>query len=84
MDSIKLKRIIENNIPRRIDILITVFILAFAFFISLCFVDTGGEDYYASNIFLLAITVISVLTRGYLCGLLSALIGVIAVNYAFT
>lgn len=45
---------------------------------------TSGTDFYVSLIFVLAVMVISLLTDGYLYGILASLLGVIATNYAFT
>ena len=44
----------------------------------------GTSDTYASMIFLLAVLLVARTTGGYLYGLFASIIGVVAVNYAFT
>lgn len=67
------------------DIIISVIILGLAFLI--CFiihyfiVDSAT---YSSMIFILAIFLVSRLTRGYIYGVVSSIIGSFIVNYAFT
>lgn len=64
--------------------LYTVAILVSAFFVSL-----GIQLYFNASslipaVFVLAVFLISLLTNGYIYGFLSALVSVLAVNYAFT
>lgn len=66
------------------DALVTILILlcATALCAFLRLIDSG--DTYVSMIFVLAVVVVARMTNGYLCGLLSSAISVVAVNYAFT
>ncbi len=43
-----------------------------------------GKGEYSSTIFILAVFLIARFTDGYLCGIISSFIGVLAVNYMFT
>ena len=67
------------------DIIVTLLILGSAFFtcyvIHYFIVDSAN---YSSMIFFLAIFLISRLTRGYLYGIVSSVVGSFIVNYAFT
>lgn len=46
--------------------------------------STSGPDFYVSLIFVLAVMVISLLTDGYVYGVVASIISVIGTNYAFT
>lgn len=64
--------------------LISVTALCAAFFTSLLLQTWMNEHTLIPAIFVLAVLLISLFTDGYLYGIASALISVIAVNYAFT
>ena len=67
------------------DIIVTLLILGSAFltcYVIHYFIDDSAN--YSSMIFFLAIFLISRLTRGYLYGIVSSIVGSFIVNYAFT
>ncbi len=66
------------------DILITVICLICAFGLSLLFQYIFEVQEHITTVFVFAVFLISLLTRGYLYGVLGAFVGTIAVNYAFT
>ena len=65
------------------NILITVISLACAFAISLIFQYVFEVQEHITTIFVFAVFLISLLTKGYTYGVLSAFIATFAVNYAF-
>lgn len=66
------------------NILITAFVLAGAFIISLVFQHVFEIQERITTLFVFAVFLISMLTEGYIYGIVSAIAGVLAVNYAFT
>ena len=66
------------------DLLVTVLILGVSFGISLAVSGAFSIHALVPTFFVLAAFLISLLTDGYVYGILSALVGTIAVNYAFT
>lgn len=70
-------------LPERKDYILTLAVLAVACVLSGLLVNFDGSS-YVQLIFVLAVAVISRFTNGYLCGLISSLLGMFAVNYAFT
>lgn len=65
------------------DLFICAAILCIAF--TICsFLQNSTSDGFASPIFVLAVLMTSRLTDGYLFGMVSAVVGVIAVNYSYT
>ena len=68
----------------RRDILITAAILAAAFLLSLLLQYLFRTQSLIPAIFVLAVFLVSLVSRGYVWGILSSLISVLAVNYAFT
>ena len=66
------------------DGLITTGILVLSFIISLLFQNVFGVEEHITTVFVFAVFLISLITNGYLFGMLSALVGTIAVNWAFT
>lgn len=65
-------------------ILITTISLVFAFAFSLLFQYIFAVQEHITTIFVFAVFLVSLLTEGYLFGVLAAFIGTAAVNYAFT
>lgn len=65
------------------DSLITIVILCMAFALSLLFQYIFAVQEHITTVFVFAVFLISLLTKGYLYGILAAFIGTIAVNYAF-
>lgn len=61
-------------------------VLFFALAIAVCAVlrMTNSGDGFASPVFVLAVLLVSRFTNGYLFGLISAVLGVVCVNYVFT
>ncbi len=66
------------------DIMISFGSLCLAFGISLLFQYIFKVQEHITTIFVFAVFFISLVTEGYVYGILSAIIGTIAVNYAFT
>ncbi len=66
------------------DLLTTavIFLLATAMCVVLRIMDSG--DGFVSPVFVLAVLLVSRFTNGYLFGLVSAVLGVVCVNYVFT
>lgn len=74
-----------RKIPNYIkDSLITVVLLCFSFAISLLFQYIFEVQEHITTVFVFAVFLISLLTKGYVYGILAAFAGTIAVNYAFT
>lgn len=65
------------------DAVITVVLLCMAFGISLLFQYLFEIREHATTIFVFAVFLVSLFTRGYVYGILSAFAGTVAVNYAF-
>lgn len=66
------------------DSIITVVLLCLAFGFSLSFKYIFDVSEYITTISVFAVFLTSLLTKGYVYGVLSAFIGTVAVNYAFT
>ena len=66
------------------DIAITVFILVVAFVISVSFQNVFGIDEQITTLFAFAVFLISLLTNGYVYGIISSCVSTLAINYAFT
>ncbi len=66
------------------DGMITIIILCISFLISLLFQNVFEVQEHITTIFVFAVFLISLLTQGYVYGILAAFMGMIAVNYAFT
>lgn len=66
------------------DILITIASLLGAFGFSLLFQYIFNVQEHITTIFVFAVFLISLLTEGYLWGVIGAFVGTVAVNYAFT
>lgn len=66
------------------DLLITLALLCAAFGISLLFQYIFEVQEHITTVFVFAVFLISLLTKGYIYGILAAIVGTIAVNYAFT
>lgn len=66
------------------DSLITIVLLCLSFGISLLFHYIFEVQEHITTVFVFAVFLISLLTKGYVYGILAAFAGTIAVNYAFT
>lgn len=66
------------------DSLITIVLLCLSFGISLLFQYIFEVQEHITTVFVFAVFLISLLTKGYIYGILAAFAGTIAVNYAFT
>ena len=66
------------------DTATTVFVFALAIAVCAVLRMTNGGDGFASPVFVLAVLLVSRFTNGYLFGLISAVLGVVCVNYVFT
>ncbi len=74
-----------GNIKEKIkDILLAFFILAAAFAVNMLIKKIFGIDSLIPMIFVLGIFLISLKTNGYIIGIVSSVVSVFAVNYAFT
>lgn len=81
----RIRSFLKNNISfSKKDSLVTLSILSLTFFIcfALKLIDHG--DNYVSMIFVLAVFLVSRFTDGYLYGVVSSVLAVLGVNYAFT
>lgn len=66
------------------DIFVTAGILIAAFLISVAFQNVFRVDEHISTLFAFAVFLISMLTQGYVYGIVSAFFSTLAINYAFT
>lgn len=66
------------------DGLVTASLLCLSFAVSLLFQYIFQVQEHITTVFVFAVFLISLFTRGYICGIIAAFIGAIAVNYAFT
>lgn len=66
------------------DSIFTIVILVIAFFMSVLFQNVFGVEEHITTLFVFAVFLVSLITEGYVYGLVAAFAGVIAVNYAFT
>lgn len=66
------------------DSLTTVLLLCLSFAISLLFQYIFEVQEHITTVFVFAVFLISLLTKGYIYGILATFVGTIAVNYAFT
>ena len=66
------------------DSLITVLLLCLSFAISLLFHYMFEVQEHITTVFVFAVFLISLMTKGYIYGILAAFVGTLAVNWAFT
>ena len=66
------------------DFLVTAGILIVSFLFSLVTNSIFQTDASVPMVFVLGVFLISVITKGYLCGIAASLLGMLAVNFAFT
>lgn len=66
------------------DFLVTAGILVVSFLFSLITNSIFQTDASVPMVFVLGVFLISVITKGYLCGILASLLSTLAVNFAFT
>jgi len=66
------------------NILIPTLILCVAFFLCLILENLFDQRNSISIVFIFAVFIISLVTDGYLCGIIAALVSTVAINYAFT
>lgn len=66
------------------DLLITLLILGMAFGVSMIMSRLLEIEQHASTVFVFAVFLISLLTEGYLWGMLASFVGTFSVNFAFT
>lgn len=66
------------------DIMFSMVILAISFAISVLFQDVFKVEEHITTLFVFAVFLISFLTDGYLYGIISSILSVLIVNYAFT
>lgn len=70
-------------LPDAKDIIFTVIMLAVSSLIGLLLIKVE-ENCYIQLIFVLCVAIVSRFTKGYLCGLIASLAGMLAVNFVFT
>lgn len=70
-------------LPNLKDIIFTVCVLAAASLVGLLLIKIEGNC-YIQMLFVLCVVIVARFTNGYLCGLIASLVGMLAVNYAFT
>lgn len=63
---------------------LTACILFISFFVSLAMDELFRTDTLIPTVFVLGVFCVSLLTRGYVCGIVASLVSVMAVNFAFT
>ena len=66
------------------DFLVTAGILVVSFLFSLFMDGAFQTDALIPMVFVLGVFLVSVLTEGYVCGILASLVSMLAVNFAFT
>lgn len=66
------------------DWAITGMILTVCFFLSLVMDETFRSNTLIPTVFVLGVFMVSMMTRGYACGIVASLVSMLAVNYAFT
>ena len=74
----------KNTVKNVRDIAITVLVLFSAFGISILLQNVLDISEHVTTIFVFAVFIISLVTDGFLYGIISTLASVIAINYAFT
>lgn len=74
----------ENWVFSWRDCGITILLFAAATFLCILLKGLSENEIYVSLLFVLCVLMVSLLTEGYLCGALAALMSVLAVNYVFT
>ena len=79
-----LKRNKKKSKSWRKDLLYLILILSISFLLSLQIQVLFQAESLIPTIFVLAVFLISLVTQGYIWGIMSSLIGMMAVNYAFT
>jgi len=70
--------------PHPKDLLITGILLTAATLIGLLFVRLGFSEANIITVYILGVLLTSVLTRGYICGILGSVLSVLLFNYFFT
>lgn len=63
---------------------VTLFILCAAFAVSILLQNTLSIGEHVTTTFAFAVFLISIMTQGYVYGIIAAFVGTIAINYAFT
>ena len=66
------------------NIIFMLLILGVTFFVSLVLQDVLSMQDQITTVFVFAVFLVSLITDGYLYGIVTAFLGVFAVNYAFT
>lgn len=74
----------EKTLKHVKNILVMLIILGVTFFISIVLQDILTVQEHITTVFVFAVFLVSLITDGYLYGILTAFLGMIAVNFAFT
>ena len=76
-----MKRIDLKNIT--VNLIKMAVVLLFTTLLSLLIVEAGGQNYSVTALYVMAVVICSLFTNGYVYGILTALVGVVAINYFF-
>lgn len=66
-----------------VDLIKTAVVFLLTTLLSLLIVEAGGQNYSVTALYVMAVVLCSLLTSGYVYGIITALVGVIAINYFF-
>ena len=74
-----------KKVPHTVrNVSIMLVLLCLAFLISLLFQQVFDVEEHITTLFVFAVFLTSLLTEGYVYGMIAAVVSVLAVNYAFT
>ena len=80
-----MKRITIKKIPKQLkNVLITIIILLVAFGLSVLLLDVLTIQEHVTTVFVFAVFLVSLWTDGYWYGIITAFVGMLAVNWGFT
>ena len=80
-----MKRITIKKIPKQLkNVLITIIILLVAFGLSVLLQDVLTIQEHVTTVFVFAVFLVSFWTDGYWYGIITAFVGMLAVNWGFT
>ena len=74
----------KKRLPFLKDTAITILVLVVSFAVSVLLQDDLGIPEHVTTTIAFAVFLVSLLTRGYVYGIVAAVVGTLAINYAFT
>lgn len=77
-EEIKMKKVILKNTS------VMIGALALSYSVSFLLQNVFDMQEHITSVFIFAVFLVSLLTDGYICGVITSLTGIIAINYAFT